>query len=89
MVQSKYVSAGFDGFIDYIVKPVKTRSDETTCTYMLKTENVTALMIYATQWKCTMTEYNFCAEIFSEGDVYNGHSENQIRRSQNNCTQRP
>ena len=33
VVQSKYVTAGFDGFIDYVVKPVKTRADENTCTY--------------------------------------------------------
>lgn len=32
-VQSKQVCAGFDGFIDYVVRPVKTRADETTCTY--------------------------------------------------------
>ena len=33
IVQSKHVTAGFDGFIDYVVKPVKTRADENTCTY--------------------------------------------------------
>lgn len=33
LVQSKFVSAGFDGFIDYVVKPVKTRADESNCTY--------------------------------------------------------
>ena len=32
-VQSKLVCAGFDGFIDYVVRPVKTRESETNCTY--------------------------------------------------------
>lgn len=32
-VQSKLVSVGFDGFVDYVIKPVKTRASETECTY--------------------------------------------------------
>ena len=32
-IQSKYVCAGFDGFVDYLIHPVKTRTDETTCTF--------------------------------------------------------
>lgn len=30
---SKKVCVGFDGFVDLVIRPVKTRSDETTCTY--------------------------------------------------------
>lgn len=33
MIQSKTVSIGFDGFVDLLIHPVKTRTDETTCTY--------------------------------------------------------
>ena len=33
LIQSKKVSIGFDGFVDYLIHPVKTRSDEKTCTY--------------------------------------------------------
>ena len=40
-VQSKYVSAGFDGFVDYVVKPVKTRADEINCTYSVSYTHLT------------------------------------------------
>ncbi len=33
LVQSKYVCAGFDGFVDLLIHPVKTRADEKNCTY--------------------------------------------------------
>lgn len=33
LIQSKTVSIGFDGFVDYLIHPVKTRQDEKTCTY--------------------------------------------------------
>lgn len=33
LIQSKKVSVGFDGFIDLIIRPVKTRTDEKTVTY--------------------------------------------------------
>ncbi|MBQ4527082.1 MAG: hypothetical protein II998_03325 [Clostridia bacterium] len=33
ILQSKKVSIGFDGFVDLVIRPVKTRSDEKTCTY--------------------------------------------------------
>ena len=33
LIQSKKVSIGFDGFIDYLIHPVKTRVDENNCTY--------------------------------------------------------
>lgn len=33
IIQNKKVSIGFDGFVDYLIRPVKTRTDEKTCTY--------------------------------------------------------
>lgn len=33
IIQSKKVCAGFDGFVDLVIRPVKTRTDEKTCTY--------------------------------------------------------
>ncbi len=33
LIRSKKVSIGFDGFIDYVIRPVKTREDENNCTY--------------------------------------------------------
>lgn len=33
VVQSKSVCVGFDGFVDYVIRPVKTRASETECTY--------------------------------------------------------
>ena len=33
LLQSKKVCVGFDGFIDLVIRPVKTRTDEKTCTY--------------------------------------------------------
>lgn len=33
LIQSKTVCAGFDGFVDFLLKPVRTRMDESTCTY--------------------------------------------------------
>ncbi|MBQ2890261.1 MAG: hypothetical protein IJE44_01275 [Clostridia bacterium] len=33
LIRSKKVSIGFDGFIDYLIHPVKTRADENNCTY--------------------------------------------------------
>ncbi len=33
LIQSKTVCVGFDGFIDYIIRPVESRKDEDTCTY--------------------------------------------------------
>jgi len=33
VLQKKKVSIGFDGFVDYIIHPVKTRQDENNCTY--------------------------------------------------------
>lgn len=33
VVQSKYVCAGFDGFVDFLIHAVKTRQDEKNCTY--------------------------------------------------------
>ena len=33
IIQSKKVSIGFDGFVDYVVKPIKTRFDENTCDF--------------------------------------------------------
>lgn len=33
LIQSKKVSVGFDGFVDLVIRPVKTRTDEKTCTY--------------------------------------------------------
>lgn len=33
LVQSKSVCVGFDGFIDLVIRPVKTRADEKNCTY--------------------------------------------------------
>ncbi len=32
-LQSKTVCVGFDGFVDYVIRPVKTREDENNCTY--------------------------------------------------------
>ena len=32
-IQSKSVSIGFDGFVDYVIRPVQTRIDEKTCSY--------------------------------------------------------
>ena len=32
-IQSKKVCVGFDGFVDYVIRPIKTRIDEKTCTY--------------------------------------------------------
>lgn len=33
VIQSKKVCAGFDGFVDLVIRPVKTRQDENNCTY--------------------------------------------------------
>ncbi len=33
LIQSKTVSIGFDGFVDLVIRPVKTRTDEKTFTY--------------------------------------------------------
>ncbi len=33
LIQKKKVSIGFDGFVDLVIKPVKTRIDENNCTY--------------------------------------------------------
>ena len=33
LIQKKTVSIGFDGFVDFLIRPVKTRTDEKTCTY--------------------------------------------------------
>lgn len=33
VIQSKKVCIGFDGFIDTVIHPIKTRTDETTCTH--------------------------------------------------------
>ena len=33
LIQSKTVCVGFDGFIDYIIRPVESRQDEDNCTY--------------------------------------------------------
>ena len=33
LIQSKKVCVGFDGFVDFVIRPVKTRTDEKTCTY--------------------------------------------------------
>ena len=33
ILQNKTVCVGFDGFIDYVIRPVKTREDENNCTY--------------------------------------------------------
>lgn len=33
LIQKKMVSVGFDGFVDFVIHPVKTRTDEKTCTY--------------------------------------------------------
>ncbi|MBQ2897290.1 MAG: carbohydrate kinase family protein [Clostridia bacterium] len=33
IIQSKKVSVGFDGFVDLLIRPVKTRDDEKNCTY--------------------------------------------------------
>ncbi len=33
LIQSKKVSIGFDGFVDLVIRPVQTRTDEKTCTY--------------------------------------------------------
>lgn len=33
LVQSKTVCVGFDGFVDLVIRPVKTRTDEKNCTY--------------------------------------------------------
>ena len=33
LIQSKTVCVGFDGFIDYIIRPVESRKDEDNCTY--------------------------------------------------------
>lgn len=33
VIQSKKVCAGFDGFVDLVIRPVKTRADEKNCTY--------------------------------------------------------
>ncbi len=33
LIGGKKVSIGFDGFVDYVIRPVETRSDESTCTY--------------------------------------------------------
>lgn len=33
IIQSKKVSVGFDGFVDLVLRPVKTRMDENNCTY--------------------------------------------------------
>lgn len=33
VLQSKKVSVGFDGFVDYVIRPIKTRIDENECTY--------------------------------------------------------
>ena len=33
VIKSKKVSIGFDGFVDLVIRPVKTREDEKNCTY--------------------------------------------------------
>ncbi len=33
VIQSKKVCAGFDGFVDFLINPVKTRIDENNCVY--------------------------------------------------------
>lgn len=33
IIQSKKVCLGFDGFVDLVIRPVKTREDEKNCTY--------------------------------------------------------
>ncbi len=33
LIQSKKVTIGFDGFVDLVIHPVETRTDEKTCTY--------------------------------------------------------
>ncbi len=33
IIQSKKVSIGFDGFVDFVFRPVKTRTDEKNCTF--------------------------------------------------------
>lgn len=33
IIQNKKVCVGFDGFVDYVIRPVKSRADEKTCTY--------------------------------------------------------
>ena len=33
IIQSKKVSIGFDGFVDYVIKPIKTRYDEEKCDF--------------------------------------------------------
>ena len=33
LIQGKKVCVGFDGFIDYIIRPVESRKDEDNCTY--------------------------------------------------------
>ncbi len=33
IIQSKKVCVGFDGFIDTVIRPIKTRTDEVTCTH--------------------------------------------------------
>ncbi len=33
LIQSKKVSIGFDGFVDFVVRPIEKRIDEKTCTY--------------------------------------------------------
>ena len=33
LLQSKTVCVGFDGFVDLVIRPVETRTDEKTCTY--------------------------------------------------------
>ena len=33
VIQNKKVCVGFDGFVDLVIRPVKTRADENTCTY--------------------------------------------------------
>jgi len=33
LIQKKKVSVGFDGFVDYLIHPVKTRQDEKNCEY--------------------------------------------------------
>ena len=34
LVQSKYVCAGFDGFVDFLIHAVKTRADEKTVLFI-------------------------------------------------------
>ena len=33
LLQKKTVCVGFDGFVDYVIRPVQTRTDEKNCTY--------------------------------------------------------